>query len=93
MVYMHAYLNILLLLHSAFMLCVNKPPLNCTANSHGKYTVDHGQSWKNHGILFLNFCGNPVIRTSDNCNGSHNVWLPTVFSQGCIFAPFDTYNF
>ena len=30
-------------------------------NSHGNYIVDHGKSWENHGILFLNFCGNPVI--------------------------------
>ena len=29
-------------------------------NSHGNYIVDHGKSWKNHGIIFLNFCGNPV---------------------------------
>ena len=29
-------------------------------NSHGTYIVDHGKSWKNHGIVFLNFCGNPV---------------------------------
>ena len=21
--------------------------------------VDQGKSWKNHGIVFLNFCGNP----------------------------------
>ena len=29
-------------------------------NSHGNYIVDHGISWKNHGIeLFLNFCENP----------------------------------
>ena len=26
--------------------------------SHGNYIVDHGKSWKNHGIVFLNFCGN-----------------------------------
>ena len=26
-------------------------------NSHGNYIVDHG---KNHGNVFLNFCGNPV---------------------------------
>ena len=32
-------------------------------NSHGNYTVDHGKSWKNHGIVFLNFCGNPVSLT------------------------------
>ena len=41
MVYEHAYLNILLLLHSAFMLCVVKMPLKgevggCALNSHGK---------------------------------------------------------
>ena len=29
-------------------------------NSHENYIVDHGISWKNHGIVFLNFCGNPV---------------------------------
>ena len=29
-------------------------------NSHGNYIVDRGKSWKNHGIVFLNFCGNPV---------------------------------
>ena len=28
-------------------------------NSHGNNIVDHGKSWKNHGIMFLNFCGNP----------------------------------
>ena len=30
-------------------------------NSHGNYIADHGKSWKNHGIVFLNFCGNLVI--------------------------------
>ena len=55
----------LLLLHSAFMLIVVKMPLKGeveghTLNSHGNYFVDHGKSWKNHGIVFLNFCGNPV---------------------------------
>ena len=29
--------------------------------SHGNYIVDHGQSWNNHGIVFLNFCGNPEL--------------------------------
>ena len=32
----------------------------CALNIHGNYIVDHGKSWKNHGIVFLNFCGNPV---------------------------------
>ena len=31
----------------------------CALKSHGNYIVDHGKSWKNHGIVFLNFCGNP----------------------------------
>ena len=30
-------------------------------NSHGNYIVDRGKSWINYGIVFLNFCGNPVI--------------------------------
>ena len=30
-------------------------------NSHGNYIVDHGKSWKKHGIVFFfNFCRNPV---------------------------------
>ena len=29
-------------------------------NSHGNYTVAHGKSLKNHGIVFLNFIGDPV---------------------------------
>ena len=55
-----------LLLHSAFMLSVVKLLLKgevggCALNSHGNYIVDCTcrKSWKNHGIVFLNFCGNP----------------------------------
>ena len=64
MVYKHAYLNTLLLLHFAFILSVMKMSLKgevggYALNSHGNYIVDHGKSWKNHGIVFLNFCGNP----------------------------------
>ena len=68
MVNKHAYLITLLVLHSAFMLSVVKMLLigevgNHALNSHGNYIVDHGKSWKkNHGIVFLNFCGNPVNR-------------------------------
>ena len=29
-------------------------------NSHGNYIVDHRKLWKNHGIVNLNFCGNPA---------------------------------
>ena len=49
MVYKHANLNTLLLLHSAFMLCVVKMVLKgevggSALNSHGNYIVDHGKS-------------------------------------------------
>ena len=63
---MHAYLNTLLLLHSAFMLSVVKMPLkrevrDHALKSHENYIVDHGKSQKNHQIVFLNFCGNPEV--------------------------------
>ena len=58
--------SMLLLLHSPFMLSMVKMLLKGAVwgralNSHGNYIVDHGKSWKNHGIVFLNFCGNPAI--------------------------------
>ena len=58
----------LLSLHSAFMLRVVKMLLkgevgDPALNSHGNYIVDHGKSRKNHGIVFLNFCGNPAMYT------------------------------
>ena len=62
---MHAWsTSMMLLLHSAFMLSMVKLLLKgevvvCASNSHGNYIVDHGKSWKNHGIVFLYFCGNP----------------------------------
>ena len=69
---MHAWSTSMLLVykHSAFMLSVVKMLLigevgGRALNSHGNYIVDHGKSWKNHVIVFLNFCGNP------ECNGSH----------------------
>ena len=45
------------------MLSVVKMPLKWAVggrafNSHGNYIVDHGKSWKNHGIVVLNFSGN-----------------------------------
>ena len=81
MVNKHAYLNTLLLLHSAFMLCVVKMALKgevggCALNSHGNYIVDHVKSWKNHGILFCYFCGN------------HVAYMPPyiVSNTVCVFA-------
>ena len=53
---------------SAFMLSVVKMLLKGeevggqALYSYGNYIIDHGKSWKNHGIVFMNFCGNPVLR-------------------------------
>ena len=57
-------MSCLLRLHSAFMLSVVKVLLKGEVggralNSHVNYIVDHGKSWKNHGFVFMNFCGNP----------------------------------
>ena len=58
---MHAWpTSMLLLLHSAFMLSMVKMLLKgevggSVLNSHGNYIADHG---KNHGVVFLSFCGN-----------------------------------
>ena len=51
MVYKHAYINTLLLLHSAFMLCMVKMVLKgevggCALNSHGNYIVRGGKFLK-----------------------------------------------
>ena len=33
----------------------------CALNSPGNYIIDRGKSWKNHGIVFLDFCGNSAF--------------------------------
>ena len=33
-------------------------------NSHGNYIVDHGKSWKNHGIVVFEFLWEPCIVVS-----------------------------
>ena len=38
----------------------------CALNGHGNYIVDHGKLWKNHGIVFLNFCGNRDVTDSQS---------------------------
>ena len=71
MVYKHAYLNTLLLLYlcciyaehgedAAIIMPLKGEVGGHALNSHGNYFVDHGISWKNHGIVSLNFCGNHV---------------------------------
>ena len=56
---------------AAFRIClsVSKMLLNGEVGghalkSHRNYIVDHGKSWKNHGIVFLNSCGNPAVSVS-----------------------------
>ena len=60
-----------LLLHSAFILTMVKLLLKgevgvCALSCQETYIVDHGKSWKNHGIMLLNFCGNPVPKNNTN---------------------------
>ena len=62
---MHAWYKHAVVVHSAFMLSIVKMLLKGEVgghvlNSHGNYIV--GKLWKNHGYVFLNFCGNPVIK-------------------------------
>ena len=38
-------------------------------NSHANYIVD-GKPWENHGIVFLNLCGNPDQSTKQFGSGS-----------------------
>ena len=66
MVYKHAYLNTLLLLHSTFMLSVVKMPLKGEVGAMHLIVmeitfVDHGKPWKNHGIVFLISVGTLII--------------------------------
>ena len=80
----------LLLLHSVFMLSVVKMLLKGEVgghalNTHGNYIVDHGKSRKNHGIMFLNFCGNPVLNQMVYFMRMHvNIFLPLA----CVTAFF-----
>ena len=87
MIYKHAYLNTALLLNSNFMLSVVKMPLKgevgCHAlNSHGNYIGDHLKSWRNHGIVFLNFCWDPV-RTRINHSGLYAI--SAKISYTCLY--------
>ena len=39
----------------------------CALNSHGNYIVDDGKIMENHGIVLLNFCGNPAFCILRGC--------------------------
>ena len=68
---MHGKIQYVTVLHSAFMLCIvyimiKREFEGHALNSHGNYIVDHGKSRKNHGIVFLNFFGNPALNLREN---------------------------
>ena len=43
-------------------------------NSHGNYIFYHGKSWKNHQIVFWNFCGNLVLCLDSEIRKSFHYW-------------------
>ena len=45
---------------SEVKILLKQEVVGCALNSHGNCIVDRLKLWKNHGIVFLNFCGNPV---------------------------------
>ena len=56
MVYKHAVIDVFLIYAHRCEDAAKRG--GCALNSHGNYILDHGNSWKNHGIVFLKFCGN-----------------------------------
>ena len=68
--------------HSTFMLILVQMLLKGevggrASNSHGNYIVDRGKSWKTHGIVILNFCGNPGMKMSQHgsyCKENARPW-------------------
>ena len=57
-------------------------------NSHGNNIVDHGKSWKNHGILFLNFCGNPDMSCTMRQSGNFGIILENLAKSYIIHVIF-----
>ena len=58
---LYNYLNTLLLLHSVFMLSVVKMALKGEVGGHAKIVMEITLLiMENHGVVFLNFYGNPV---------------------------------
>ena len=83
MVYKHAYLNTVLLLHSAFILSMVKVPLKGefgghALNSNGNYIVDQ-KSWN----CVFKFCGNPVISRKTVNTFSVVCFVVCICSQHC----------
>ena len=70
MIYILAYLNTLLLLHSVYVLFAVKMPLKGEVGGCALKVMELTLLiMENHGIMFLNFCGNPagLIRVYTVC--------------------------
>ena len=54
--------------------------------------VDHGKPWKNQGVVFLNFCGNPVYFVPLMYTHYHNSNLISYYYDNmfiiCLFLTF-----
>ena len=77
----------MLLLHPTFMLSMVNIMLkgevgDCALNGHGNYIVDYGKLWKNHGIVFLNFCGNPEYSMNIKLLTKHHLEF-LILKGGC----------
>ena len=59
MVYKHAVVAAFHIMLSMVKMLLKGEIEGCALNSHGNIIVVHGKSWKNHGIVIFNFCGNP----------------------------------
>ena len=59
MVYKNAFVAAFHILLSVVKMLLKGEVGGRALNSHRNYIVDHGKSLKNHGIMILNFCGNP----------------------------------
>ena len=75
MVYMHAVVAAFRIYAQGQVKMLLKRDFGGRAfNSHGNYIVDHGKSWKNPGIVFLNSCGNPDTIFIFKRSQTHPLW-------------------
>ena len=77
---MHAFSAAFHFMLSIMKMLLKREVGGCALNSHGNCIFDHGNSWKNHGIVFLNFSGNLVSNTYDDTifqvfNNSELSWV------------------
>ena len=58
-IYKHAVVAAFRILLSVVKMLLKGEVRGGALDSHGNYIVDRGKSWKNYGIVFFNFSGNP----------------------------------